>query len=229
MIDIVIPVYNQSRFLFKCLKSIKKQTFQDFTVTVINDGSTDDIESVLANIQLLFFQTPLKVIHQKNQGAAAARNRGAEVGKGQYLFFCDADAILKPYALETFYKIAKQNPNVSYVYSSFRYGWKKFKLFPFSPSRLRHMPYIHTMSLIKRSDFCGFDENLKRFQDWDFYLTLLEQGKVGIWIPHILFRIHPRGHISTWLPRWIIENSINLKKVIEYHEAKSIIMRKHKL
>ena len=58
------------------------------------------------------------------------------------------------------------------------------------------------MSLIRRKDFpqSGWDESIKKLQDWDLWLQMLSEGKTGLWIPQVLFTIIPGGHISTWLP-----------------------------
>ena len=112
-IDIIIPVYNQADKISPCLMSIFKQTFKDFSVIVVNDGSTDKINNVLEK-----YKKNIKVINQSNQGANAARNRGAKEARSEYILFCDADIILKPKMLERMHNILKQNKRAAYAYSS---------------------------------------------------------------------------------------------------------------
>ena len=81
-----------------------------------------------------------------------------------------------------------ENEDISYVYSSFKFRWKTFKLWEFNAEKLKEMPYIHTTSLIRREHFPGFDPKLKRMQDWDLWLTMQEKGYKGKWINEVLFK-----------------------------------------
>ena len=89
--------------------------------------------------------------------------------------------------------------------------------------------HIHTSSLIRRKDFTGFDPKLKRFQDWDLWLTMLEDSKIGIHIPKVLFTITAKGNMSSWLPSFAYRLMPWTKEVDKYNEARSVIIRKHKL
>jgi len=225
VIDIVIPVYNQAHSLLECLDSIRKQTFQDYTITIVNDGSTDDIQSVLQNLDA----TDIIYIEQKNKGAAAARNRGARHAKASYLLFCDADIVMKPDMLESMVNALKKNSEIMYVYSSFFYGLKKFKPGKFSVEKLQQGPFIHTTSLLKKESFVGFDESLKRFQDWDLFLTMSKKGYYGEWIPKCLYTIKTHGTISKWLPSFAYKWLSGISSVKEYNNAVKIVKDKHKL
>lgn len=226
MISIVIPVYNQADKIGKCLNSLAKQTYRDYEIIVVNDGSTDDLETVLQTYKQTL---SLKIINQANQGANVARNRGAKEATGDYLLFCDADLMLQPTMLEKMFNTLQQHPEISYVYSSFKFGAKTFRLFPFDEARLKQMPYIHTTSLMRAKDFPGFDEKLKKFQDWDLWLTMLEQGKRGLWLDEILFQAIGGGTMSNWLPSFAYKLMPRLKSVKKYNEAMEIIKTKHRL
>jgi len=232
MISIIIPVYNQAPKLIRTIKSLEAQTCHDFEVIIVNDGSTDDLENIFGRyMQSLGTERHYLFINQENRGAPAARNRGYQLAKGEYLFFCDADAILEPEALESMLNNLTTHPEASYVYSSFYWGDRLFKLGPFDPDRLKRMPYIHTMSLIRKSDFPaqGWDENIRKFQDWDLWLTMLANGKVGLWIPQILFKIIPGGTISAWLPSFAYSLLPFLPTVKKYKAARRVIQEKHGL
>ncbi len=232
MISIIIPVFNQASKLIKTLISIDKQTFQDFEVIIVNDGSRDGVENTCANYlrKLQATQTYL-FINQTNLGAPAARNRGEREAKGDYLFFCDADATLHPQALAILLATLEANPNVSYAYSSFLWGKKLFKLSEFDAEKLKKMPYIHTMSLIRRSDYLetGWDESIKKLQDWDLWLSLLQAGKVGIFVPEVLFTVTPGGTISSWLPSFAYKLFPFLPAVKKYNRALKIVKNKYGL
>lgn len=232
MISIIIPVYNQAKKLLQTLTSINRQTFTDFEVIIVNDGSTDGIEQLFATWQKKT-NTPNSYIfyNQENQGAPAARNKGFKAAKGEYLFFCDADAVLHPQALSNMLKYLEDNPGVSYIYPSFKWGNKLFRVGDFNPDKLKQAPCIHTMALIRKADFpaTGWDESIKKFQDWDLWLTMLEEGKIGLWLPQVLFKVSPGGSISNWLPRAAYKFLPFLKRVKKYQAALKIIQKKHGL
>lgn len=232
MISIIIPIYNQADKLRKTLDSINKQSLKDLEVIIINDGSSDNPEQVFTDF-LTTTKTELtfSFFNQENKGAPAARNKGFRESKGEYLFFCDADAMLEANALEILLNTLIDNPGASYAYSSFKWGRKKFKGQDFDAKQLRQKPYIHTMSLIRRNDFPenGWDENIKKFQDWDLWLTMLENNKVGIFVNQFLFTITPGGTISSWLPGFAYKVLPFLPAVKKYKAAMAIIYRKHQL
>jgi len=232
MISIIIPVYNQAAKLIKTLESLNKQSYQDYEVIIVNDGSSDGVENLCAKyLGSLETVDHYLFLNQANFGAPAARNRGYREAKGEYLFFCDADAILHPQALETLLAYLENNPSASYAYSSFMWGKKLFKLGDFDPEKLKKMPYIHTMSLIRRSDYPanGWDEGIKKLQDWDLWLTMLEEGHVGIFVPEILFTVTPGGTISSWLPAMAYKFLPFLPSVKKYKNAVKIVKEKHGL
>lgn len=230
-ISIIIPVYNRAQELAECLWSIKNQTLVsppsareglgegpgDVEVIVVDDGSDEPLGDV-----------GFKVIRQENKGAPSARNRGFRESRGQYVIFCDADVVMKPDMLEKMSKVLDENPDVSYVYASFKFGWKKFRLWEFDAERLRQMPCIHTTSLMRREHFPGFDESLKRLQDWDVWLTMLEQGHAGQWIPGALFTVKSGGSMSSWAPSFLTKLPFGSKNKA-YQEAVWHVKKKHHL
>ena len=223
-ISVVIPAYNAAKTINDCLSSIFNQTETDFEVILVNDGSTDNTAEIIKA-----WADKIKIINQNNAGAAAARNRGAQEAQGEFIIFCDADLILKPEMLAKMLGALQKNQNAAYVYSAFKFGGKTFKLWPFDPEKLKKTPYIHTSSLLRRKLFPGFDKNLKRFQDWDLWLTLSGQGKTGVFIPEILFTVRPGGTMSSWLPKFVYKLPWKTKKAKKYLEAKKIIQEKHQL
>lgn len=233
IVSIIIPLYNNSKQLVACLNSIKKQTFQDFEIIIVNDGSTDITHEQL--IEMVNGQmSHVKCLYQPNQGAPIARNNGFKQSTGQYVLFCDADLVMKPDMLEKMVKVLDANPNISYVYSSFKFGWKKFRLWEFNAEKLKQMPYIHTTSLIRRECLSGFsaqggpwDPNLKRLQDWDLWLTMLERDHVGKWIPEVLFMVKAGGTMSSWLPSFFTKIPFGVKQKA-YQQVIFEVKQKHR-
>ncbi|MCX6792942.1 MAG: glycosyltransferase family A protein [Candidatus Falkowbacteria bacterium] len=230
MISIIIPVHNQADKIGACLKSILTQTYKEWELIVVNDGSTDNIEKVLDKWSNNFFGKNFQFFSKENEGSQITRNYGFTKSSGEYVIFCDADIIMEPYMLEKMIDTLKANPEASFAYSSFNYGTKLFKLFPYSEDRLKKMPFIHTSSLIRRQDFPNFDPAIKRLQDWDLWLTMMENNKKGVFIDKPLFTAQiGGGHFSSWLPSITYKILPFLPAVKKYKLAVSKIKEKHNL
>ncbi len=240
LISIIIPVYNHARVLRRCLSSIKRQTYRPLEVIIVNDGSTDNFAEVMSNIRRDYSKNGaavpdadwrIKIIEQKNLGAAAARNAGFAESLGNYVIFWDADTVARPNMLQKMKQALDTHPMSSYAYSRFCFGWKKMQSHEFDANLLKKINYIDTTALIRRADFSLFDESLKRFQDWDLWLGLLKKNKTGIFVPEILFKKITRGRkgISDWLPSFVYKLPWKTKKVREYEEARSIVFKKYGL
>ncbi len=99
MISLIIPVYNASNYLQNCLESVLHQTFQLFEMILVDDGSTDGSGKMCDNFAKK--DKRIVVIHKQNGGVSSARNRALEIAKGEWIYFCDADDMLYPHALQT--------------------------------------------------------------------------------------------------------------------------------
>ncbi|MFH0840804.1 MAG: glycosyltransferase family A protein [bacterium] len=227
MISIIVPIYNMAKKLPKLLDSLLEQDYQDYELILVDDGSIDDIEKVFNEYDNQFSR--LRIVRQDNLGSNPARNRGAVGANGAYLLFCDADIIMQPSMLKEMKHALDTNPEASFAYCSFKLGAKVFRLWPYDLERLKKMPYIHTTSLIRAEHFPGFDNQIKRLQDWDLWLTMAEQGRKGIWINKILFTAQPGGSISSWLPSFAYKLMPFLSRVKKYQAAVEIIKQKHSL
>lgn len=99
MISIIVPVYNVEIFLPDCLKSVSQQTYKDFEVLLVDDGSTDKSGSICDDYAKK--DNRFKVYHKQNGGVSSARNYALDKIQGEWVYFCDADDILYHYTLET--------------------------------------------------------------------------------------------------------------------------------
>jgi glycosyltransferase involved in cell wall biosynthesis len=233
MISVVIPVYNQADKLIKTLESLLQQTNTDFEVIIVNDGSHDNPEQLFSDFisKIASTDIPFYFFNQENKGAPAARNYGLAKSKGEYLFFCDADAVLVPEAFQKLVAALEAVPTASYAYPSFYWGKKLFTVGPFSEDKLRRGPFIHTMALVRRADLPsgGWDETIRKFQDWDLWLTMLENGKTGLWVEAVLFTVATGGTMSFWLPSIAYKLLPFLPSVKKYNKAFAVIKAKHHL
>lgn len=231
LISIVIPAYNHAEDLRLALQSILTQTYKEYEVIVVNDGSVDHTSQVIAKMEPTFKERnlPFLAISQTNQGAQHARNRGFKEAKGDLVIFWDADVVAHPQLLEKMLAALAANPEASYAYSSFIYGKKKFKLWPFDAEKLKTMPYIHSTSLVRKKHFPGWDTRIARLQDWDVWLTMLAKGQTGIWVDDFLFTVKTEhGTMSEWLPKFLYKIPW-LKRVKKYNDAMAVIKKKHQL
>ena len=110
MISVIVPVYNVEEYLEECLESIRKQTYQDIEVILVNDGSTDDSQAICEH----FCQTDkrFRLINQKNQGQSVARNRGVKESVGQYILFVDSDDVINTNVLEVLLPYMKTDVDI---------------------------------------------------------------------------------------------------------------------
>ena len=105
-ISIIVPIYNTEQYLVRCLDSIRAQTFTDFEVVMIDDGSPDRSGDIAEKYTA---DPRFKLFRQRNRGVGAARNRGISLAKGEYIVFVDSDDAVKPRHLDKLYKAAKES------------------------------------------------------------------------------------------------------------------------
>ena len=116
MFSIIIPLYNKEKFIKRALDSILNQSFQEFEIIVVNDGSKDNSEEKVKEVS----DPRIKIINQVNAGVSAARNRGAEEAQYKYLAFLDADDIWDKYFLSEIKNMIEQYPNAG-IYAANNY------------------------------------------------------------------------------------------------------------
>ena len=211
-VSVVVPFYNEDvEVLERCVKSILLQSYNYIDITVVNDGS-DKIDRMAMQRMLLDYD--VQMIDIEHGGAPKARNDGAWATNGEYLFFCDADVEL---ASDCFYFMMQklhENKNADWCYCNYNLGkrWKHF--WEFDKKIMYRKNCSSTMSLMRRNAFLWFDESLKRYQDWDLFLRMMENGSEGVWCNKTLFTALDRKGISN--------NSISDS------EARAVLHKKNK-
>ena len=106
-VSVIIPVYNVEKYLRECLDSVVNQTLKDIEIICVDDGSTDNSLEILNEYAQK--DNRIQIFTQENQGAGAARNKGLEIAKGEYLYFLDSDDYIDYHCLESLYKSAFEN------------------------------------------------------------------------------------------------------------------------
>ena len=112
-VSVIIPVYNAAEFLKDGLNSLLKQTLREIEIICVDDGSTDGSLVILKEFEKA--DARIRVIHQENQGAGAARNNGMDVARGKYLAFLDADDFFEKNMLKAAHRRLRKKQRQKYV------------------------------------------------------------------------------------------------------------------
>jgi glycosyltransferase involved in cell wall biosynthesis len=183
-VSVILPTYNRAELIGRAIKSILSQTYQDFEIIVVDDGSTDNTEEVVKS----FDDKRIKyIVYKRNKGAAIARNVGIKAAMGEYIAFQDSDDEWLPLKLEKQLKVFDVSPaEVGVVYTGFwRIKDKKKIYLPFEwvkqkdgniHKELIKGNFVSTQTiLVKKECFKKsglFDENLRGLLDWELFIRI---------------------------------------------------------
>ena len=190
-VSLIIPCYNQGSYVDEAIASVRDQTYQNYEIIIVNDGSTDQHTiAILNNLRA----PAAKVIHTTNQGLASARNNGIRAAAGEYVLPLDADDRIGPTYLEEAVRILDKHPHVGIVYCEAAFFGDKagrWDLSEFSMEEMLIENIIFCSGMFRRSDWQnvgGYDPEMRHgWEDYDFWLSLLELDVSVYKIPHILF------------------------------------------
>jgi glycosyltransferase involved in cell wall biosynthesis len=226
--SIIIPAYNQASFVKACVESMLAQTHNEKEIIVVDDGSTDDTERVLAP-----YAQHIHLIRQENQGVSAARNNGFAASHGKFALFIDADDYADRQQLELLLRLLENNPGAGAAFSSYAYvdtdNRLLRKLFlrgsrqPLKDLLLRNLQLPSTGGvLIRREAFervGGFDTSMSPAADFDLWLRIAQFGYDFECASDVLFfyRIQPLS-MSSRVDRMEDDLMRSLDKVFESSE-----------
>lgn len=193
--SVIIPLYNKSDFIIQTMEDVLHQSFDNFEIIIVNDGSTDDS---LEKAQQ-FTDDRIRIFCQQNQGVSAARNKGMSVALGNYFCFLDADDEWMPDYLENLYQTIVNFPNAGMYCSRYK---TKIGNDHFSECRLPDLPedyqgyvedffkssYVNRVALTSAVaidkkvflDIGGFDVNISSGQDLDYWIRIVVKYPVAI-------------------------------------------------
>lgn len=197
LISIIIPYYNCAKYIEETLQSIEQQSYTNFEVILVNDGSDQANTAFLE--KLLEEKSNIQYIYQENKGVSSARNAGARLAQGDFLLFLDADNKIHTTYLEKTSDILIHNPNCKITYTKaefFEAQTGEWILPPYDGFKnLLQGNMIDMLALIRRFDFIklgGFDENLQTHEDWDYWIRLLQDDGKVIRLNEILYSYRKR-------------------------------------
>ena len=208
-VSVIIPAYNAMRYLPETVDSVMNQTFKDFEIIIVNDGSTDHIETWVTS----FEDQRVTLITQPNQGASKARNTGIEHAQGEYLAFLDADDIWYPQKLQKQVNMIEGKPRVGVIYtwisSIDQHGQARGQIRKnvaegnVWATLIKHnIVECGSTPLIRRECFekIGlFDESLSNIEDRDMWLRIACDYEFRvIKEPLVGYRQHSEGKSKNW-------------------------------
>ena len=220
-ISVLIPSYNCVKFLPEAIKSVLNQTYQDFEIIIIDDGSTDNTKDIVDSFKKQYLNQ-IQYIYQENKGLAIARNTGLEHAQGQYIALLDADDVWLPERLEAEIHVIESDPSIGLVHANIT------KISPtgeFLDTPIRQKQFlsgniyeyiflrkadIACPTVLFRKECCKqagmFDPNLTRLgcEDRDLWLRISKDYKIT-YVDKVLanYRVSPESM------------SRNLKKMLE--------------
>lgn len=215
-VSVIVPAYNQAKYLKQTLNSVLNQTYNDWECVIVNDGSTDNTAKIAKNY--VKKDKRFKYIYQKNKGLAGARNTGIKTSQGEYIGFLDSDDLWKPSMLEKTVTFLAGNHKTSIVSGAWSYVDKNGKLISRKNGPAKCENYlvellfgnlfpVHAL-LIKKAVFidCGFfDSSLPSSEDWDMWLRVANKGYRFNYVNDLI--AHYRIHNNT-----ITSNNDRIKK-----------------
>ena len=237
-VSVIIPCYNQGIYLNQALNSVLNQTYKDYEVIIINDGS-DDTETL--NFLNKITHPKVEVFNQNNNGVCIARNIGASKSKGEFILFLDGDDWIGNSFLEEAVILLENNSDLKIIGSGVQYfGFinEKYFLPEYSPQKHLQQNLFFITSLIRKESFekqNGFDEAFSDgWEDWDLFLRLINNEKqVHIIKKYLLhYRIkkesrnaHIKNDIKTKLEQQLFQKHIAL--YLKYYPSPIELIRNY--
>ena len=192
-ISVIIPCYNQYKYLLDAVKSVVSSTYKNLEIIVVNDGSTEKTAQEFQDMLKPFDNVIL--INQENSGVCAARNNGIIKATGEYILPLDADDRIANTYIEKAVSILEQNPDIGIVYCEAEFFGtgqnKKWDLKPATLSNMLIQNRIFPSGIYRKSKFLevgGYKKEMELgCEDWDFWLSIIETGAKVYQIPEVLF------------------------------------------
>ena len=221
IVSVIIPCYNQEKYLAEAIDSVLSQTYTQWEMVIVDDGSTDNSAAIAK--QYAEKDCRIKYVFQENAGPSAARNRGVRESTGKYLFFLDGDDKVDSIIIETGVRYMEKHTNCTLFFSEMQYfgeltGKAIFRYTTYKDLLLNNS--IDCCCLVHKADFDrvgGFDEMMFGYEDWEFFIRLLYKNDYVYQDPRPLFYYRKANPVS-----------VNKLAIRHSDELTSYIYEKHK-
>lgn len=222
-VSVIIPTFNRANYIGEAIDSVLSQTYKDYEIVVVDDGSTDNTKEVLKK-----YSDKIKYVYQRNRGLSASRNRGIDESNGEYIGFLDSDDIWLSDKLEKQVDILDQGHNYAFVCSDSyvidetgkiikTFGKGIYNYETFESLYEENFVLVLTVLLRRRclEDVGLFDETLSMSEDYDLWLRIAKRYKFKhLSSPLSKYRTHS-GNMSK--KNEVLEREV--KKVIDKYET----------
>ncbi len=227
LVSIVIPYYKQPDTIIETLASIRNQSYQNFEIIIVNDGDSREVEKALQKFSAEAPELSIDYYFKSNEGLAATRNYGISKARGRYILPLDSDDLLAADFLKQTVAYLDQRPDVDFVYTEALFFGAKNEIWAFRDFddkylKTRNMMTCTTLFRKEVWQKCnGYKTNMKYgYEDWDFWLTAIENGFNGgnIHQPLFLYRrknnsmLENRGEYDALAKAQIIGNHPRIYK-----------------
>lgn len=227
LFSIIVPIYNVEKYLPKCIESVLQQTYSDFELILVNDGSPDN--SGIICDEYAEKEKRIRVIHKKNGGLSDARNAGLSIANGEFIWFLDSDDFMATSAISKVVDIIERNQDVDMItcahYNEYSDGITEVKLLPFETS----------ITSISRNDFLMklYKSNGSYFSAWRniYRKSVIEKnnlqfvkGLIGAEDCDFFIRFIRCGEKFTFLNTPVVHYRIDREDSITNVMSKSAIM-----
>ncbi len=195
MFSIIIPYYKKRKYIERCLDSVLAQTFTDYEIILVDDGSEDDIGKLINDK----YKDKIKFIKQQNQGVSVARNTGIAAATKPYIAFLDADDFWSPFYLEKNYEVISVKENVSIIGShytkqvndleTFNNKINYFEIIDYFKTAIHNTIFFTSATVVEKKFFdyhMGFNPLLKNGEDIDVWFRVILSGGKGFYIKNTL-------------------------------------------
>ncbi len=224
LVSVIIPCYNYANYLPEAVKSVVNQTFRDFEIIIVNDGSTDNSKEVALELIQKYKNVAIQLLDQPNSGQPAiSRNNGIKRSKGKYIVPLDADDKLAPRALELFYNALQplaDQPCVAHgtiQYFGTEDGFWHAK--KFNPHHLLRRGHVPSCSMFHRSVWelqDGYRLNVPGYEDWDFWIGALENGAEFVPVSEVVM-YYRKTEKDSLIDKAVVKHEWYIAKIIKNH------------
>lgn len=196
LLTIITPCFNSEKTLEKTLQSVFNQSFQDWELIIVNDGSTDDTEKI--SLEWVQKDPRFKYFYKENGGLGKARNYGIERATGTYILPLDSDNLVEKHFIKDAIKVFENNKDVGVVHGYAEYFGEKEGIWIVEDFNLQKMlvhNYIDACAIFKKELWervGGYDEKMpyQGHEDWDFWISLNNLGAIFFNLHEITFKYY---------------------------------------
>lgn len=230
LISVIIPCYNTASLVSETLDSVLAQTYSNIEVVLVNDGSSDNLEEVLA--PYLEDHKNFKYFSQQNKGLSGARNSGIRLADGEYLLCLDADDLIAPTYIEQCVAVLDSCSDVKLVYSRAKLFGAENSDWEFPSYSLKTLltgNLIYASAIMRKADFDKYgpyDENLGFYEDWSLWINMLKDGGDVVLLDKQLFFYRKHQDKTSLSDQRNARKEIDIRnKLLLYEKYKDIYTR----